>query len=62
MFPKGIIYNREKDSFRTEEINEVAFVMAELAKNVEEKKKGDEAYFNTSSPSVPQTGLEPVRP
>lgn len=58
MFPKGIIYNRENDCFRTPEVNEVAFVMAELAKNVERKKKGDEAYFNTSSPSVPRRRLE----
>lgn len=59
MFPKGIIYNRKNDSFRTEEINEVAFVLTELSSDIAGKNKGDEACFNTSSPSVHMKGLEP---
>ena len=37
MFPKGILYNKEKGDFRTPEINEVAFAMAEIARGVEGK-------------------------
>ncbi|HXP51929.1 MAG TPA: recombinase family protein, partial [Bacteroidia bacterium] len=61
MFPKGISYDREKNDFRTPEINEVVFAMAEIARDIEGKDKGDLCNFNIKSPLVPGTGLEPVR-
>jgi hypothetical protein len=61
MFPKGILYNKEKSDFRTPEINEVAFAMAEIARGIEGNEKGDLCNFNIKSPLVLWTGLEPVR-
>lgn len=61
MFPKGILYNKEKGDFRTPEINEVAFVLAEIAKDVEQNDKGGLIDFNSKSPLVSGVGLEPTR-
>lgn len=58
IFPQGILYNRENDSFRTPEINQVALLLSQLSKDSAAKKKGDEMYFNISSLSVPRRRLE----
>lgn len=60
IFPKGIVYNRETNDYRTPEINEVAFAMAEITKGIAKKDKGDLGNFNLKSPSVAGTGLEPM--
>ena len=62
MFPKGIVYDREISNYRTIEINEVAFAMTEIARDIEGNEKGDLGNFYQKSPLVPETGLEPVRP
>lgn len=58
LFPQGILYNRENNSFRTPEINPVAFIMSQLAKGSDEKNKGDVSDFQLTSPSVPRRRLE----
>ena len=62
MFPKGIVYDREISNYRTTEINEVAFAMTEIARDIEGKDKGDSGNFYQKSPSVPEVGIEPTRP
>lgn len=61
LFPMGIFYNRENNTFRTPEIDPVAVCLSQLARETDVKLKGDKVSFNTLSPLVPQTGLEPVR-
>jgi site-specific DNA recombinase len=39
LFPQGIEYDREKNDYRIKEINEVAFVMKQLARETEGNKK-----------------------
>ena len=42
MFPKGILYNKEKKRFpNPPEISEVAFAMEEIARGIEGNEKGD---------------------
>ena len=52
MFPKGIVYDREISNYRTTEINEVAFAMSEIARDIEGNEKGDLGNFYLKSPSV----------
>ena len=56
------MYDREISNYRTTEINEVAFAMTEIARDIEGNEKGDLGNFHQKSPSVPETGLEPVHP
>ena len=58
MFPKGIVYDREISNYRTIEINEVAFAMTEIARDIEGNEKGDLGNFYQKSPSVPRRRLE----
>ncbi len=53
IFPKGIEYDRKKEGFRTPEINQVALVMSQLSKGIEENKKADSCNFNNLSALVP---------
>ncbi len=53
MFPNGISYDREKSDFRTPEINEVAFVMSDIARDLEEKEKGTYDFNDQKSLLVP---------
>jgi len=45
MFPKGIVYDREISNYRTTEINEVAFAMTEIARDIEGNEKRDFSNF-----------------
>lgn len=60
LFPKGIVYNRETNDYRTPEINEVAFAMAEITRGLAVKEKRDSGKFSLKSPLVAGTGLEPM--
>ncbi len=61
MFPKGITYDRENNDYRTPEINDVAFAIAEIAKGLGENDKGDLGKNYPKSPFVPGRGVEPLR-
>lgn len=61
LFPQGILYDRKNNSFRTPEINEVAFVMSQISRDTDPKQKADSSHFNYLSASVPGAGLEPAR-
>jgi site-specific DNA recombinase len=62
LFPSGILYDREKDGFRTPEINEVAVVTATISSEILGKKNGTLGLDNLKSRSVPSAGLEPACP
>lgn len=53
MFPKGILFDREKNDYRTIETNPVMFTIVEISRSLEGKNKGDLELFNSKSPSVP---------
>ncbi len=61
MFPQGITYNHKNGTFRTPEINEVAYQISTISGSLEGKNKGDVGLYNLTSPSVPGTRLELVR-
>lgn len=58
LFPKGLLFDREKGGFRTPEINQVALVMSQIAKGLAGKNKGDDGLNNQASPYVPRRRLE----
>lgn len=57
LFPKGIMYDREKSDYRTTEINEVAFAMAQIAKGLARNEKEDSGN-NCQKSSFVQGRLE----
>ena len=61
LFPKGILYDRKKEGFRTPEINQVALVMSQIARQTDPNKKADSNQFCYLSAFVPSAGLEPAR-
>lgn len=60
LFPKGILYDRKNNCFRTPEINSVAVLMSQIARERTENEKGDIGVFYQLSPFVPRRGLEPL--
>jgi hypothetical protein len=61
LFPEGIFYNRKNDTFRTPEVNPVAFVLSSFSVSMLGKNEGTFGLDNQKSRFVPGTGLEPVR-
>lgn len=60
VFPRGILYNKEKDTVRTEKIN-ILFAGIPLLTRVSEKnKKGNFEKNCLKSWSVPEIGIEPI--
>jgi DNA invertase Pin-like site-specific DNA recombinase len=62
LFPLGIVYDREKDCYRTNETNDIAFAFTGLTGDSAKKDKGELGFLHLNSPSVPGIGLEPIRP
>lgn len=60
IFPQGILFDRKNNSFRTPEINEVTFIMSQIARDTDPKQKADSSHCNYLSASVPRRGLEPL--
>ena len=62
LFPKGILYNKEKHTVRTKIVNSL-FAEIPLLKKVSGKNKnGDSIKNRQKSSSVPRTGFEPAHP
>lgn len=59
LFPKGIQYDRKIEGFRTTEINQVALVMSQLARQTDPNKKADSNQNSYLSALVHMKGLEP---
>lgn len=52
LFPKGILYDREKNKYRTIETNPVMFTIAEISRSLGGNKKRDNGFNHQLSPSV----------
>lgn len=62
IFPEGIIYDREKQAFRTERVNLVFAQIAQLARALRDKKKGFTTFSSDKSLLVARRGIEPLFP
>ena len=62
IFPEGVYYNLEKQSFRTEKVNSVFALFAGLTSVSRGNKKGRSSISTTSSSQVGKTGFEPATP
>jgi site-specific DNA recombinase len=60
IFPEGILYNHEKQSFRTEKVNEVFCHIASLTSNAAGNEKGQTNKIIDLSSQVGMTGFEPA--
>ncbi|HWY13386.1 MAG TPA: hypothetical protein VN026_18810, partial [Bacteroidia bacterium] len=61
MFPKGILFDREKNDYRTIETNPVVFTIAEISRSLAEIKKPDSLNLLEKTGLVPRAGLEPAQ-
>nr|WP_319511398.1 recombinase family protein [uncultured Draconibacterium sp.] len=62
LFPEGIIYNREKDQYRTTRINGFFSLIPEISRDLNGHKKRDSVIFNKIPNWVGPPGLEPGTP
>jgi site-specific DNA recombinase len=62
VFPRGILYNKEKDTVQTEKVNSLFAGIPLLTKVSEGNKKGNFEKNCLKSHSVPRTGFEPAHP
>ena len=60
MFPEGILYDRQKHTYRTNRVNSVFEVIACVSKELGQKKCGQRKKNFQLSASVAGTGLEPM--
>ena len=62
IFPDGVIYDRKKEAFRTEKVNEVFRCIAVLNSSSGENETGQTSNETNLSCSVGKTGFEPATP
>jgi site-specific DNA recombinase len=62
VYPKGIRYNKQNDTARTEKINSLFEEISILSGILAEKEKGNRSTDCLLSSYVPRTGFEPARP
>src|SRR5258707_8450768 len=60
IFPRGILYDKKKGVFRTQEINSVFLCIARLKGGLEGNEKGTDQLFDGLSLAADRTGLEPA--
>ena len=60
LFPEGIFYDKENDTYRTSGINEVIGLIAEFSGAYKNEERRQVNQVDQLSPSVAGTGLEPV--
>jgi site-specific DNA recombinase len=59
VFPAGILYDREKDTFRTNEVNSVIALTSSFSDAIDKNKKRGNRNDSVSPPWVIPDGLEP---
>jgi len=57
VFPDGILYDKQNDGFRTEKINSVFLLIADLARDTGQNKKGQKSNKTQLSLSAERAGL-----
>ncbi len=62
VFPEGILYNREKDTYRTLRVNTIFKVIPMIAEEIRGKENGTTSKIKKLSRLVLEAGLEPARP
>jgi site-specific DNA recombinase len=60
LFPRGLQYDRKKDTYRTSGMNRVFSEIAGLSRDLEENKNGNNSEKSNYSRSVPKKGIEPL--
>ncbi len=60
LFPEGIIYDKENDTYRTSSVNKVIELITELSATYTRKNERQTKISSDLSPSVAPTGIEPV--
>ena len=61
VFPEGILYNREKDTYRTFRVNTIFKLIPMIAEEIRGKENGANSNFKNLSRLVPRMGVEPTR-
>lgn len=59
LFPDGIIYDKENDTFRTSSVNSVIALIAEFSSSYDIKKQRQADMTINLSPSVARGRVEP---
>ena len=59
LFPEGVQYDRQNNTYRTINTNSVFVAIAEMSRSYEENKKWSYDFSIGNSTSVPGGGLEP---
>lgn len=62
VFPEGIIYDRQKGTFRTPAVNPVFEIIPRLIKELEDNEKGTIPFLKGKSLSAEREGFEPPEP
>ncbi len=62
IFPEGVVYNYQNDTFRTEKVNEVFYHISSLTSNTGGNKNGQLNNITELSNQVGETGFEPATP
>ena len=62
IFPEGIFFSNKNEAFRTEKVNSFFTLIADVAKDSGEKKKGTNKILPCLSPSAETEGFEPSIP
>lgn len=60
IFPQGVVYNYQNDTFRTEKLNEVFYHISSLTSNTGGNEKGQPNRIIELSNQVGETGFEPA--
>jgi site-specific DNA recombinase len=61
LFPDGLVYDTEKNDYRTPNVNLLISYISRLSKDLEQKKSEISQNFSEKSRSVPGAGVEPAR-
>lgn len=59
LFPEGILYDKENDTFRTSNVNKAIELIAKLSSDYTQKKERQTNIVDDLSPSVARGGVEP---
>ncbi|MFB9864323.1 recombinase family protein [Rufibacter immobilis] len=62
VFPEGVRFDREKEGYRTERVNSLFGLAAQISQEMAQKEKGEKLDISCFSPLVVRRGIEPLLP